>query len=41
MQQGRYFNIDKPINVIPKPMQKPHPRIHAAITRPNGRSPVP
>jgi alkanesulfonate monooxygenase SsuD/methylene tetrahydromethanopterin reductase-like flavin-dependent oxidoreductase (luciferase family) len=35
VHQGRYFHIDRPINVIPKPMQKPHPRIHAAITSPD------
>jgi alkanesulfonate monooxygenase SsuD/methylene tetrahydromethanopterin reductase-like flavin-dependent oxidoreductase (luciferase family) len=35
VHNGKYFKIDKPINVIPKPMQKPHPRIHAAITSPD------
>lgn len=35
VHNGRYFKIDKPINVIPKPMQKPHPRIHAAVTSPD------
>ncbi len=35
VHDGKYFRIDKAINVIPKPMQKPHPRIHAAITSPD------
>ncbi len=35
VHEGKYFRIDKAINVIPKPMQKPHPRIHAAITSPD------
>jgi alkanesulfonate monooxygenase SsuD/methylene tetrahydromethanopterin reductase-like flavin-dependent oxidoreductase (luciferase family) len=28
--EGRFFSINQPINVIPKPVQKPHPRIHVA-----------
>lgn len=35
VHQGRYFKIDQPINVIPKPLQQPHPRIHAAVTSPD------
>jgi alkanesulfonate monooxygenase SsuD/methylene tetrahydromethanopterin reductase-like flavin-dependent oxidoreductase (luciferase family) len=35
VHRGNYFQIDDPINVIPKPLQKPHPKIHAAITSPD------
>ena len=28
--EGNFFSIKEPINVIPKPFQKPHPRIHVA-----------
>jgi alkanesulfonate monooxygenase SsuD/methylene tetrahydromethanopterin reductase-like flavin-dependent oxidoreductase (luciferase family) len=31
---GRYYKVREPINVIPKPIQKPHPRIHVAGTSP-------
>jgi len=31
--QGRFFNIP-PINVVPKPVQRPHPPMYAACTRP-------
>lgn len=30
--EGRYFQIPEPINVVPKPLQKPHPRFHAPCT---------
>ena len=30
--EGTYFPIKEPINVIPKPLQKPHPPIHAPCT---------
>jgi alkanesulfonate monooxygenase SsuD/methylene tetrahydromethanopterin reductase-like flavin-dependent oxidoreductase (luciferase family) len=32
---GKYFQVKRPINVIPKPLQKPHPRIHAAASSPD------
>ena len=35
VHHGRYFTIEQPINVIPKPLQQPHPRIHAAVTSPD------
>jgi alkanesulfonate monooxygenase SsuD/methylene tetrahydromethanopterin reductase-like flavin-dependent oxidoreductase (luciferase family) len=31
---GAFYKVKSPINVIPKPLQRPHPRIHAAITSP-------
>jgi alkanesulfonate monooxygenase SsuD/methylene tetrahydromethanopterin reductase-like flavin-dependent oxidoreductase (luciferase family) len=34
VHEGPYYSIKSPINVIPKPMQKPHPPIHAAISTP-------
>jgi alkanesulfonate monooxygenase SsuD/methylene tetrahydromethanopterin reductase-like flavin-dependent oxidoreductase (luciferase family) len=34
VHNGRYYTVKEPINVIPKPGQKPHPRIHVAGTSP-------
>ena len=30
--EGQYYRIEEPINVIPKPLQKPHPRFHVPCT---------
>ena len=32
VHDGTYFKISRPINVIPKPLQKPHPRIYIAVS---------
>ncbi len=34
VHHGRYYQFKEPINVIPKPLQKPHPRVHIAGTSP-------
>ncbi|HEY2105928.1 MAG TPA: LLM class flavin-dependent oxidoreductase [Candidatus Binataceae bacterium] len=34
VHEGRYYHIKEPVNVIPKPLQKPHPRVHIAGTSP-------
>jgi alkanesulfonate monooxygenase SsuD/methylene tetrahydromethanopterin reductase-like flavin-dependent oxidoreductase (luciferase family) len=34
VHDGRYYKVTQPINVIPKPIQKPHPRVHIAGTSP-------
>jgi luciferase family oxidoreductase group 1 len=31
---GRYYHVREPVNVIPKPVQKPHPPVHIAGTSP-------
>ncbi|MEE9284861.1 MAG: LLM class flavin-dependent oxidoreductase [Dehalococcoidia bacterium] len=33
--EGRYFRIAEPISVIPKPLQKPHPRFHCPSLGPD------
>ena len=33
--EGEYFHIKEPINVVPKPLQKPHPRFHSPCTSPD------
>jgi alkanesulfonate monooxygenase SsuD/methylene tetrahydromethanopterin reductase-like flavin-dependent oxidoreductase (luciferase family) len=35
VHDGAHYKISSPINVIPKPLQRPHPPIHAAITSPD------
>jgi alkanesulfonate monooxygenase SsuD/methylene tetrahydromethanopterin reductase-like flavin-dependent oxidoreductase (luciferase family) len=34
VHSGRYYQVREPVNVIPKPIQKPHPRVHIAGTSP-------
>lgn len=33
--EGQYYRIEEPVNVIPKPLQKPHPRFHVPCTGPD------
>lgn len=33
--EGQHFHIKEPINVIPKPLQKPHPKVHAPCSSPD------
>jgi alkanesulfonate monooxygenase SsuD/methylene tetrahydromethanopterin reductase-like flavin-dependent oxidoreductase (luciferase family) len=35
VHEGTYYRVSHPINVIPKPLQRPHPRIHAAASSPD------
>ena len=34
VHRGRYYKTAEPINVVPKPIQKPHPPVHIAGTSP-------